>query len=361
MRIAFLGDGSLNHVRRWVGYFHERGHDVLLLSFESVEGCPFPARRLASRLPTKLLGYLSALGSIKRELESFGPDLLSALYLGGYGFVAAKSGRRPLAVTSLGSDLLVDYPASIVHRLQIRSVLRQADLVITDADELSRIAISAGASPAKILKACMGVDERVFFPRESAASALSPGDGRLRVVSTRNFYPVYNVGLLVEAAPRIRERLDALFVVCGNGPERERLEERVKRLDLARSFVFRGRLSSDEIARELRAADVYVSTSRSDSTSVSLLEAMACGAIPVVTDLPANREWITDRENGLIVKADDAGALGDAVLEALESADFAAAVREINYLLIGERGLWLTNMKRVEEAFLGLTRNNAQR
>jgi glycosyltransferase involved in cell wall biosynthesis len=353
MRIAFLGDGSLNHVRRWAGYFHERGHETLLLSFESVEGCLVPARRLKSRLPTKLLGYLSALGSIRKELERFHPDLVNALYLGGYGFVAARSGFRPLVVSSLGSDLLIDYPSSPVHRLQIRFVLRQADLVLTDAEELSRIAISAGTSPGKILKTYLGIDESVFFPRKSAPDKTRPGGG-VRVVSTRNLYPVYNVELLIDAAPRIREKRDAHFVVCGDGPDRARLEARVKRLSLEGSFVFKGKLDPQGIARELRAADVYVSTSKSDSTSVSLLEAMACGTVPVVTDLPANREWIRDGENGRIVRSDDAASLAGAVIEALDNASFRTTAREINLLVINERGLWKKNMRCVEEAFLGL-------
>jgi glycosyltransferase involved in cell wall biosynthesis len=358
MRIAFFGDGSLIHVRRWVGYFHERAHEVLLLSFERVEGCPFPAQRLHRRLPTKLLGYLSAMGPIRGELERFRPDLVSALYIGGYGFAAMMSGWRPLAVSSLGSDLLVDYRSSIVHRLQIRSVLRNADLVITDADELSRVATSIGASPGKILKAYLGIDTGIFFPRGEAPAGPPRDDGRARIVSTRNLYPVYRVELLIEAARLVRKKRDALFVICGDGPGRKGLEERVKRLGLERSFIFRGRLESREIARELRAADVYVSTSRSDSTSVSLLEAMGCGAFPVVTDLAANREWITNRENGLITKGRDPASLAAAVLEALGNDALRARAREINVHIIGERGLWKDNMRRVEDAFLRLTGNN---
>ncbi|MDD4857484.1 MAG: glycosyltransferase, partial [Candidatus Krumholzibacteria bacterium] len=347
MRIAFLGDGSLNHVRRWVAYFHERAHEVLLLSFESVDGCPFPAKRFHRRLPTKLLGYLSAIADIRREIDRFHPDLVNALYVGGYGFVAARSGRRPLAVSSLGSDLLVDYPASIVHRLQIRSVLRRADLVITDAEELSRIATTIGADPRKILKAYMGIDEGVFFPPESLPAGHTAAGGRPRVVSTRNLHPIYDVGLLVEAAQLVLRKRDVLFVVCGDGPERGKLEERVKLLGLSGSFVFRGKLEPREIARELRSADVYVSTSRSDSTSVSLLEAMACGAIPVVTDLAANREWITDGENGLIAKGRVPGSLAGAIIEALENTDLRAGAREINFLTVKERGLRRDNMSRV--------------
>lgn len=353
MRIAFLGDGSLNHVRRWAGYFHERGHETLLLSFESVDGCVVPARRLKSRLPTKLLGYLSALGAIRAELARFRPELVNALYVGGYGFVAARSGFRPLAVTSLGSDLLVDYPSSLVHRLQIRSVLRQADIVLTDADELSRVAIAAGTSPAKILKTYMGIDESVFFPRKSAPEKTRPGGG-MRVVSTRNLFPIYDVDLLVDAAPIVRRRIDAHFVVCGDGPERARLEEKVKRLSLEGCFVFKGRLDAEGIARELRAADVYVSTSKSDSTSVSLIEAMACGAVPVVTDLPANREWIRDGENGRIVRNGDAASLAAAIIETLDNAVFRTTARETNTLVVNERGLWKKNMRLVEDAFLAL-------
>ncbi len=353
MRIAFLGDGSLNHVRRWAGYFHERGHETLLLTFENAGGCAVPARRMESRLPTKLLGYLSALGSIREELARFRPDLVNALYLGGYGFVAARSGFRPLVVSSLGSDLLVDYPSSLVHRLQIRYVLRQADLVLTDADELSRIAIAAGTSPAKILKTYMGIDETVFFPRKSAPEKKRPGGG-LRVVSTRNLHPIYNVEMLVDAAPIVRRKIDAHFVVCGDGPERARLEEKVKRLSLEGCFAFKGRLDPEGIARELRAADVYVSTSKSDSTSVSLIEAMACGAVPVVTDLPANREWIRDGENGRIARNGDAASLAAAVIETLDNAAFRATARETNILIVNERGLWKQNMRSVEDTFLAL-------
>jgi len=267
--------------------------------------------------------------------------------------VAVRSGFRPLVVSSLGSDLLVDYPSSPVHRMQIRTVLREANLILTDAEELSRIAISIGASPAKILKTYLGIDESLFFPRKSAPDKKRPGGGA-RVVSTRNLHPVYQVDVLVDAAPLIRARLDAHFVICGDGPERSRLEEKVKRLSLESCFVFKGRLDPEGIARELRAADVYVSTSRSDSTSVSLLEAMACGAVPIVTDLPANREWIRDGESGRIVKTGDAASLAAAVVETLDNAAFRAAAREINLIVINERGLWKKNMQRVEEAFLSL-------
>ena len=219
MRIAFIGDGSLNHVRRWVGWFDGRGHDTLLLSFESVEGYGGASVRLPKRLPTKLAGYLAAIKPIRREIARFDPAIVNALYVSGYGLVGVLSGRRPVVVSALGSDLLVDYPSSAIHRAQIRYTLGRADLVTTDADNLSAVAREAGVPADRILKAYFGVDEAVFN-----AANRDEGDPPL-VVSTRNLYPVYNLDLLLDAAPAIREA-GARIVVCGDGPDRTRLEGR---------------------------------------------------------------------------------------------------------------------------------------
>lgn len=352
MRIAFLGDASLDHVRRWARYFGGRGHDVLLLSFEETGDCTVPCRRLKKVLPTKLLGYTAALGSVKSELEFFRPDIVNALYAGGYGFVAALSGFRPLVVTTLGSDLLVDYPSSIIHRLQIDYAVRKAELVTTDADVLTDVLVRAGTPPVKILKAYFGIDESVFYP---PAEGTDPGPhAGARIISTRNLHPIYEVERLIDALPSLLEHIDAHIVICGDGPERDRLERKAALLGLEGRIEFKGRLGSEALAGELRAADVYVSTSRSDSTSVSLLEAMACGIPPVVTDIPANREWITDGENGLLVPPGDPLSLAGAIRRILEDRTFTAAVRELNRKLVKEKGLWDQNMEIIERAFTRL-------
>jgi glycosyltransferase involved in cell wall biosynthesis len=353
LRIAFMGDGSLGHVRRWGGYFHERGHDVLLLSFEDVEGIPFPSIRFPMRLPTKLAGYLSALPLVRKTLGDFRPDLLNALYVSGYGLLGSLSGVRPFIVSALGSDLLVDYPSSAIHRLQIRRALGRADLVTTDAEVLSEAASLAGAPRGRILKIFFGIDETIFHPGPGKDRPAGGKTASLTIVSTRNLYDIYNLDLLIDASPLISEGIDARFIVCGKGPLRERLEEKVSRLGMTERFTFAGRLDPTSIAALLRKADVYVSTSRSDSTSVSLLEAMACGAFPVVTDIPANREWIEDGVNGRLFPADSPEELARAVLAAADPGSIERCVK-INAGLIMEKGLWKPNMERIESAFIRL-------
>lgn len=69
---------------------------------------------------------------------------------------------------------------------------------------------------------------------------------------------------------------------------------------------------------------------------MSLLEAMACGCIPIVSDLPSLREWVVDGVNGRLVPVGDVDALARAMLEtvALESRD---AIVTRNLTLVRER------------------------
>jgi glycosyltransferase involved in cell wall biosynthesis len=357
MRIAFLGDGSMTHMQRWAGYFAGRGHDVLVLTFEEAGDSVVPCRRLQKILPTKILGYVAALGSVKSELEYFRPDLVNALYAGGYGLVGALSGFRPLVVSTLGSDLLVDYPSSAVHRAQIRYALRHADLVTTDARVLTDIVTSVGIPESRIVEAVFGVDDSIFHPHGDPADRPA---GPPRIVSTRNLHDIYDIDTLIDAFHQVLGIAPAELVICGDGPARSRLERKVAALGLESSVFFRGRSAPDAIAAELRGAAVYVSTSRSDSTSVSLLEAMACGTPPIVTDIEANREWIADGENGLLFPAGDQKALAEAIARVLADNALSSRARERNLRLVKERALWTDNMRIVENAFARLAAHRTE-
>ena len=77
---------------------------------------------------------------------------------------------------------------------------------------------------------------------------------------------------------------------------------------------FVGSVPHDKIADFLSAADIYVSTSFSDGTSASLLEAMACNLAPVVTQIDGNKEWVTDSGNGLLVPVANSQKLAEKIL-----------------------------------------------
>jgi glycosyltransferase involved in cell wall biosynthesis len=116
--------------------------------------------------------------------------------------------------------------------------------------------------------------------------------------------------------------------VANDGSLRADLESQVHAAGLGERVRFVGRLSPDEQARWYGAARWYLSQPESDSVSVSVLEAMAHGCVPVLSDLAANRELVDDGRNGLIVGGNEGGLVQrlDALLPRADA--LAAANRE---------------------------------
>ena len=120
--------------------------------------------------------------------------------------------------------------------------------------------------------------------------------------------PIKNQAMMLEALVAVRERYpDCVLLLAGDGPERESLERLVQKLDLTENVRFAGFVT--DIADHLDAIDVFLLTSWSEGTSMTLLEAMSLGKAIVVTRVGGNVEILEDGRTALFVEAGDAKAL----------------------------------------------------
>lgn len=352
MRIATLSNASAIHTRRWVECFRGFGHEVEVWSLEDGPAA-LGARRLPRAPLPGFLRYPLAVGALRRALEVYRPDLVDAHYVPNYGVMAALAGRHPFTITAWGSDLLVAGARDPLQRARARFALGRADLVLADAENLARAARALGAPAARTWAIPWGVEPARF-------SSLPPREPGL-LFTSRMHEPLYDVPVVLEGAARVIERHPhARLVVAGDGPERARLERfAAERLPGRVEFV--GLLPPAGIAEWLGRAEVYLSASRSDSTSISLLEAMAAGAIPVVSDLEGNREWVGERDGARLFAVGDAADLSRVLDEALDDPAWREAARARNRAVIAERGSWPRNMRRIEEHFLRLAASGSGR
>jgi glycosyltransferase involved in cell wall biosynthesis len=166
------------------------------------------------------------------------------------------------------------------------------------------------------------------------------------VLSSRRLEPVYDVATLLRAWRRLPPQSGMQLRVAGAGADEASL-----RSQAAPEVQFLGWLAMSDLDRELRAAHIYVSTSLSDSTSVSLLEAMAAGCFPVVSDIPANREWIVDGETGLLFPCGDDAALATALQRAASDQALRQRAAARNREVIAARATWEANLREVENLF----------
>lgn len=346
MRIATLANAAVGHTRRWVEDLRARGHDVRLWSLEpaptGLDAHPLPAAPLPGALR-----YPLAAPALRAALAGFAPDLVDAHFVPNYGLLGALSGRRPLAVTAWGSDLLLAGDHDPFRRARARFVLRRADLVLADAGNLAHAARALGAPAERVHMVPWGVD----LARFRAGTAREPG----LLLSTRMHEPVYDLDTLIAGvAPVLARRPETRLVVAGDGSLRAAHERQAARLLPAGRWEFVGMQTPASLAGWLARAGVFLSAARSDSTSLSLLEAMAAGAVPVVTDIEGNREWVTDGEGARLFPPGDPAALAGALERALGSPDWADAARSRNRRVVEERGDRARNLDRIEALFVAL-------
>lgn len=125
------------------------------------------------------------------------------------------------------------------------------------------------------------------------------GEGEFVVLSTRSWAPLYGVEDLVRAfVGAAGQRPELRLLMLAGGPLSPKIKAMVRNAGLIDRVHFPGQINQNDLPDYYRAADLYVSTSHSDGTSISLLEALASGLPVLVTDIPGNREWISPSPPG---------------------------------------------------------------
>jgi glycosyltransferase involved in cell wall biosynthesis len=312
VRILLLAHGPSVHTRRWTRALRDRGHDLRLLTAHASPAPEIPERVVGRAYPVRMLRYLSALPAVREETRAFRPDVTVAHFLPNYGLLAALSGARAWMVACWGSDLLVNAHRSPLHRARARWVLRRAPLVHVDAKVLASAAVALGAPPGRVWTRAWGVDTEALAPPEGRRE-----EGPTRILWTRQLEAIYDPEPFVRALGALK-RCGCPFraSMAGDGPMRERVTAWIAEEDLTREVTLEGFVSEERLRVLYRESDVYVSASRSDSTSQSLLGAMAAGVLPIVTDIAGNREWVMHRREGYLVPVGDKDAIACALAEA---------------------------------------------
>lgn len=354
MRIAVLTHGVSPFGHQYAKAFRDRGHQAEVWSmtpFEATLG-QGPARCLG---PTgfrpwetreRLVPYLRTLRTLRRTVREESPDILMALYMSSAGVIACLSGHPHVVTSALGSDVF-SHVGRRFWRAVFRWEVRRACLVHAVSPALAdALRDRAGADPARMVVAPIGIDTGLLGYVEPSAR---PQAGR--ILCTRAHWPAYDQATLVRAAAILRRRGVACRLAYTSRTGVEATRQLVAGAGIEDMVTFKDGYEYDELPGLLAAADVYVSTSLSDGTSQSLLEALATGTFPVVTDIPANRPWVEHGRTGLLFPAGDAEALADRIEEALARPDLRAAAGPINRALVMERGDLYRGTDRLLAAF----------
>jgi glycosyltransferase involved in cell wall biosynthesis len=234
------------------------------------------------------------------------PDVIHGNWIVPTGLIAAIAGqilRVPVLNTAHGMDLRISERQPIRALFDLAARLSDKTIIVSPSMRSRKILQNSEVIP-------MGVDAQFF--------EINPDRNTKTVVYTRSLEPVYDAETLIRSVPIVTEIIsDARFIIAGTGSQEAHLKAVAGEIDTKGSITFLGHVLSEKIPELMKHASVFVSTAIADGTSPALLEAIAAGLTPIVTDIDANRPFVMDGKDGFLFKPRDARDLAMKIIRAL--------------------------------------------
>lgn len=356
MKICFLGDGNSIHIRRWLNFFHDRGHEVHLITFSNVDLKYITVHKIGD-FDINISGgnwkYIFLIRRIIKLIKKTDFDIINAHFVTSYGFLAALSGANPLVVSAWGTDILVAPKRNKAYKAITKYALNKAKLVTSDSNFMSE-AIQQ-LTNTDVLTVPMGVESSLCYEERKEST------DEIKILSLRTVNKNSNIDIIVRAFAKLlisQKGNNLKLIITNDGPEMENIKVLVKELNVEENVEIKGFVSRDDLIDLLYCSAIHITIPDSDSTSVTLLEAMASGIVTIASDIPANREWITHKENGLITENIDDESLRTSMECALNDLEFKKKASRLSREVILKRAIWTQNMQLVEQKYLDLIKNN---
>ncbi len=242
------------------------------------------------------------------------------------------------------------------------SWLTRLDGLIVDSHANRAIAERAGLAPDRITFLPWGVDLATFVfhgPWIDAFHLGVPPHAHL-VLSLRAHEPIYRVGDIIEAFARVPRRPglhedfpDPYLIIGHSGSLTGSLKQRVRDLGIADRTRFLGSVPEDDLVPLLGRAACYVTASEVDGTSVTLLQAMACGTPVIASATPGNLGWVEEGATGFTFPTGDIDTLARLIDQV--NHHYPTDVVERARALVENEADWHANLPRLRAALVRTT------
>jgi glycosyltransferase involved in cell wall biosynthesis len=356
MKVIYFSLDYTAHDHRFLAALAETEHDVYYVRLQR------GARQTEDRpVPVNIRQVLWAGGQkpfiwrdlprlivdFRRLVKEIKPDLIHAGPIQTCAFIAVLSGFRPILSMSWGFDLMKDVDRGRGWRFATDFTLRRSAFFTSDANVTSDKAVSHGMAPDRTIVFPWGVDLDHFSP---ATEKTEPRG--FTVFCNRSWEPNYGVDVLARAFVNVaRQKPEVSLLLLGGGSQGPAIRQILSSGGVLDQVTFAGQIPQKELPRFYRMADLYVSPSHVDGSSVSLMEALACALPCLVSDIPANKEWVFEAENGWLFPDGDADALAVKILAAMENRASLPLIGKNARNTAEERADWKKNFKKLLQAY----------
>ncbi len=347
-KILFLGETNRADAITWMNGLKEFGDfEIVTWELKSSNNSLFKIKRIVEFF----LCYFKLKSLIKTE----NPDMIIAERTTSYGFLAAVSGVKPIAIAQQGITDLWPVGSILIpfKRILQKYAFKKANLIH-----------AWGNAMAESMKKCnVDMDKVLVLPKginlEKFQNINLHNDDKIYAIVTRSLTPDYRHEIILKAFSELENMgIDFELNIVGDGINLEKLKNLAKNFKIETKVNFSGRISNDKLPILLQKANFYISMPITEGVSASLFEAMATSCYPIVTNIIANKHWIKHRENGQLIDADDYKMLANEIVWAFENKKYRKSAIDQNRIFIEENVDYKKNMQIIANKYNELINNH---
>lgn len=258
--------------------------------------------------------------SIRKTIEQLNIDVLHTHGYKAdiYGFLAARSLKLPRISTC---HLWTQNTAAVrVYEFLDSLLLRKFDAVVAVSDQIAKSLYLSGIRPSRVCVIDNGIDLMSFSEGRATNPEPATTEPRLVVGTVGRLVPQKGLEYFLRAAREILlDFPDVTFVIIGDGPDREKLEQMARDLAIANHVVFTGLTTN--MPEAYASMNVFALASIDEGMPMAILEALASKTPVVATSVGAVPRLILSGKTGFLVAPRDVQALKLAILKLLKDSD----------------------------------------
>jgi glycosyltransferase involved in cell wall biosynthesis len=361
MKVIYFSTDYCTHDHRFLTAIRDGGHQAFHLRLQSnlrqVEDRPVPenveiVRWAGGQRLFRWRDVPHLALDFRRVLKQLRPDLVHAGPIQTCALIAVLSDFHPILTMSWGFDLMEDAHKNGWMERVTHYVLRNSTFFTSDANVTRETAVSYGMNPDRTVVFPWGVDLKHFTPKNWSTGKTDQRENAFTLFCNRSWETRYGVDVLAKAFVKVAaSRPDVSLMLLGGGSQGNRIRRILLQGGALDRVQFPGQISQTELPRWYHWADIYISPSHVDGSSVSLMEALACGLPCLVSDIPANKEWVTEGENGWLFPDGDTDALAAKILQAVEQREKLSEIGHAARAVAEARADWRKNSETLMQAY----------
>lgn len=353
-RVLVIGPLSSGHIQKWVAPLTENFEFIFFTLHKSkkdkiLQGLPvisFP------RVTGTRLDFMLAIPFLIYVIFKYSPNLLHVHFLSSYGLMAGISGFKsiPKILSTWGTDVNGKAQKNRLLRFLIKKIASRYSVVNAPATHIKEKMITLGFEAEKIFVFQYGIHLSSYPKKDMTATEMQ----KVSFLSIRNWDDLYNIEILLTAYSIFSQnnKLKTELKIIGKGDikAKEAIERLVGKLNFGISEVtIIGFVDTSYMKELIFASDFVVSIPSIDGTPLSVLESIYIGAIPIVSDIDANKEWFCE-ETAIFVDHTQVTSVENGFKRAVElkcNADLESMIT-INRNKVIEKACYITNTNRLK-------------